>query len=412
MPDVVVIGAGLAGLECARGLQDAGLEVRVLEASDRVGGRVVTDAVDGFLCDRGFQVLNPAYPAVRRHIDVGALALRRFERGVAVRDDDGLRTVAVDPRRPARLVAAARAVGLSPAKGLAVARWLLPALTPPSRWLESRDLPLREAWHAAGVDGRLRDAMLEPFLRGVVLEDPGAASNHFVRLVLRSMMLAAPGLPAQGMAALPHQMASRLERPVELGNRVHVVSRSSGGWRVGGAGDTIEARAVVIATDPSTAATLADIPVPSLNGCVTDWFAAPRAPSGTRAVCVDGRPGGGPVVNTAVISNVAPSYAPAGMHLVQATALWRLGTSPAGIDQVRDHAAAILESDTSGWRHLIRHEVPHALPSQPPPLRVRSPVHLGDGRFVCGDHRDTASIQGAMVSGRRAAREVAGFLGI
>ncbi len=106
--DVVVVGAGLAGLRCAQVLGEAGRDVVVLEASDGVGGRIRTDRVDGFLVDRGFQLLNPAYPAVRRWVDVDALGLQPFGAGVAVRTETGLGLLGHPLRNPALVPAYGR----------------------------------------------------------------------------------------------------------------------------------------------------------------------------------------------------------------------------------------------------------------------------------------------------------------
>ena len=137
------------------------------------------------------------------------------------------------------------------------------------------------------------------------------------------------------------------------------------------------------------------------------WFAAAEPPNDLPFVMLDARPGAGPVINTAVMSNIAPSYAPAGQHLVQATALLPdPGALPPADADVLAQLAGIYGCDTAGWRTVTVHVIPHSLPVQRAPLHVRKSVDLGDGLFVCGDHRDTASIQGALVSGRRAARAV------
>ncbi len=119
---------------------------------------------------------------------------------------------------------------------------------------------------------------------------------------------------------------------------------------------------------------------------------------------LDGRTGAGPVVNTAVISNAAPSYAPAGSHLVQATALLAEEAQPEAL--VRTQLASLYDCATDGWELLATHAIPNALPVMPPPLEVRREIRYGPGRYVCGDHRDTASIQGALVSGRRTAEAI------
>ncbi len=401
--DVVVVGAGLAGLACARTLERAGLEVVVLEAGDALGGRVRTDVVDGFRCDRGFQLLNPAYPPVRRLVDVDALGMRTFEAGVAVRRDDGLAVVA-DPRRAPRLLAATLRSGyLDPRELLALARWVAPALGPVRRLLERPDSTLADSLDAVGATGRLRREVLDRFLVGTLADDTGATSAAFVRLLLRSFLLGTPGVPARGMRALPDQLAAGLRRPVELGVRVIEVRpgggvRSTAGRRAG--------RVVVVATDAVASRELTGIGASAMKGLRTWWWSADTTPTPGRMLVVDAA--GGPVVNTAVMSVVAPSYAPPGKTLVEATTLL---PSEAGEADVRRHLASLWGAPTSRWDLVVRHDVERALPVQPPPLRHRDDVVLGDGLYVAGDHVDTASIQGALVSGRRAARAVLRDLG-
>ncbi len=404
--EVVVVGAGLAGLECARTLHEGGVDVRVLEASDGVGGRVRTDRVDGFTLDRGFQLLNPAYPAVRARVDLPALDLHPFVPGVAVRRDTGLSLLA-DPRRaPGRLPATLTSGYVRPREIAALVRWAAPSLGPVRRLLAAPDAPLAESWQAAGVDGALRREVLEPFLAGVVGDEPGTSSARFVRLLVRSFLLGTPGVPAAGMGALPAQLAAQVP-DVVLGARVDRVESVPGGHRVATPGGSVTARAVVVATDAPAAQALTGVPAPPINGLVTFWFAAEEPPTPDAVLVVDGRRRG-PVVNAAVMSAAAPSYAPAGRHLVQVTCLLR-GEPPAE-SVVRRQAGEMFGVDPGGWRELARHAVPGALPARRAPLEVRQPVTHGDGRFVCGDHRDTASQQGALVSGRRTATAVRRWL--
>ncbi len=300
--DVVVVGAGLAGLRCAHALAGAGLAVEVWEAADGVGGRVRTDHEDGHLLDRGFQVLNPAYPAVRRWVDVAALDLGRFAAGVAVRRADRL-VVAADPRRaPRHLPATLRSGYVRPAELIALARWAAPALGPVGRLLAADDTTLRRSLDAARVRGRIRQEVLEPFLQGVLLEADGSTSATFARLLVRMFLLGTPGLPAAGMGALPAQLAARLDGPVHLGLRVHEVAPVPGGVRVSAEGRRVTARAAVVATDPVSAAALTGVPAPPMKGLVTDWFTTDEAPTTLPMLVLDGRDRAGvgspgPVVN-------------------------------------------------------------------------------------------------------------------
>ncbi|MDN4174257.1 NAD(P)/FAD-dependent oxidoreductase [Nocardioides sp. SOB77] len=416
--DVVVVGAGLAGLRCARVLVDAGLDVVVLEATDRVGGRVRTDRVDGFLVDHGFQLLNPAYPAVRRWVDVDALALQAFPAGVLARTEQGAELLA-DPLRELGLTGrTARSVAVRPREVLALLRWARPAVGR-GRELADRvvprrgDLTLRDSLDRAGVHGLLR-RVLERFLAGVLLDASGATADAYALLLARTFATGTPALPADGMAALPAQLAAGLEDRVRLRCPVEGIDTSRDEPVLLTADGATRARHVVVATDGATAHRLAGTPTPSPRGVVTQWWAVDDlagrrdalAP-GVLAVDARTRPTG-PAVNAAVVSSAAPSYAPAGRHLVQASAVVGPGAAPPSEGRMRRHAADLLGLADTGWGELARHELPRALPAQPVPFAVRRPVVVRPGLVVCGDHRDTASIQGALVSGQRAARAVLG----
>jgi glycine/D-amino acid oxidase-like deaminating enzyme len=400
MDDVLVIGAGLAGLQCARVLARAGREVQVVEAVEEIGGRVRTELVDGFRCDVGFQLLNPAYPDAKSQLDLPALDLHRFGRGVAIRRAEGVTVLGLDG-----IMSALRSPYLDVRQLAAVVRWAAPALGSVPRLLADPDSTLAESLDAAGVRGPLRHDVIERFLAGVLLETDGSTSARFARLLLRSFALGTPALPSQGMSAIPHQLAASL-RPVELGVRVTGLTRAGDSWVIQTEAGERAARTVVVATDPVTAGALTSAPTPAMKGVVTWWYATPTAPTTSRYLMVDARDAG-PVVNTAVMSNVAPSYAPAGRHLVQASALM-VGVAVPQEAVVRAQLASMYECGTDDWQLLTTHVIPHALPAMPPPLTVRKQISFGDDLYVCGDHRDTASIQGALVSGRRTAEAILG----
>lgn len=410
--EILVIGAGLAGLRCASVLAAGGRDVRIWEAADDVGGRIKTDVIDGFRCDRGFQVLNPAYPELPRCVDIATLRLQPFGPGVGVRRERGSVVLAHPLRQPARLPAMLARRGVTPADLIALARWAHPALRPGKLTGRSgEDTTLVAALDQAGLQGELR-RVVERFLSGVLLDDSGTTSNAFALLLVRMFALGVPALPAEGMQALPRHLAAPLLGRVSLGRSVTEVVRVGAGWRAEAAdGATINARVVVIATDARSAARLTGTQPGPTRAVVTDWWATARPWNGPPMLWVDGRSGPpGPVVNTAVISAAAPSYAPPGRHLIQASAL----LDPAGIapseSQMRAHAADILGVEPSDWQPVTRHVVTDALPVQPPPLVVRRRVHDPSGVWVCGDHIDTASIQGALVSGRRTGAAVLAWL--
>jgi glycine/D-amino acid oxidase-like deaminating enzyme len=405
--DVVVVGAGLAGLACATRLQRSGLAVRLLEASPEVGGRVRTDVVDGHLCDVGFQLLNPAYPALRDLVDLEALALQPFAAGVRVRRGGTTATLG-DPRRePGLLAQTLRSGLLRPRELAALARWVAPVLGGERRILGRPDESLTESLDAAGVRGPLRRQVLEPFLAGVLADDRGTTSARYARLLVRWFLLGTPALPGDGMRALPTQLAAGLHRPAETGVRVVGLDRGSKGPAVRTETGSIGARAVVVATDVQDAVGLGAVAeAPPVGGLVTWWFSTPTGMPHDRLLVVDGDRG--PVVNTAIVSSAAPTYAPPGRDLVQVTALSGAGLSD---EAALAQAARLWQRDTDTWELLVRHDVVRALPQAVPPLEPSRSSTAGGGLFVCGDHRATPSIQGALSSGTRAADDVVAALG-
>jgi phytoene dehydrogenase-like protein len=411
---VVVVGAGLAGLAAARHLSRHGVDATVLEASDAVGGRMRTDLVDGYRLDRGFQLYNPAYPAGARVLDHAGLDLRPFVAGARIVSTRGGRRHVdrvADPRRqPSWAVPSLKARIGSP---VSTARFGAYAVSRAVRSVESLrrepDVTTEEALRRAGADRTLMERVLRPFLSGVFLEAELSTSRRFLDVVLKSFVHGTPGVPAKGMQRIPEQLAAGLD--VRLGHRVSSVAAQS--VDVAG-GDVHRAQAVIVAADPPTAARLVpDVPAP-VGRSVTTWYyrpdGAPQALADGQAVLVLDGDGRGPLVNTVVLTHAAPDYAPAGSALVSASALG-LWTDPADENAVRQHLEWLYGVPTKGWELIASYPIPYALPAMPVPLNFRKPVRTASGVYVAGDHRDTSSIQGALVSGRRAAAAVLKDLG-
>lgn len=405
-PPVVVVGAGTAGLVCARHLHRAGVPVLVLEAADAVGGRVRTDIVDGYVCDRGFQLLNPAYPAARRELRVAELDLRSFGAGVVLASGTR-RALLGDPRRlPSSLPGDLLAGGRVRDK-LAFLRWALPALGPVERLLAADDVPLRASLDAAGVDGRFRDGVVDLFLEGVLADGDGSTSTTFARLVVRSFARGLPGVPAAGMQRVPEQLAAGLPPgTVRTGVRVEHVAPDA----VRADGTTVAASAVVVAAGPTAAARLTGSPAPQVRALTTFWHATDADALAAPPLLHLDADRRGPVVNSAVLTSVAPGRAPAGRALVASTVLGAAGRSTERA--VRSQLRHLHAAPGATWETVTVHEIAEALPAQPPGTPVRRPVVRPDGVVVVGDHRDTPSLQGAMASGRRGARAVLRRLGL
>jgi phytoene dehydrogenase-like protein len=403
--DVAIVGAGLAGLAAARHLHAKSFNVAVLEAQDDVGGRVRTDIVDGFRLDRGFQILLTAYPELKRQVDLDALDLHNFDPGALVMMR-GRSYAVTDPfRAPRGVLSTVRAPIGNIADKARIA--LLRARTlrgDPRELLRGQDLPTVVALRRAGFSEKVINRFFRPLFGGIQLDPSLTTSRRMFDIIFRSLGEGDAAVPRLGMAALPRQMADRLPGLVHLNTKV---SSIDGRTVVTIDGRRIEARAVVIATELPAARNLVALPDRVSRSAGAVYFAADSAPTDSRLVILDGT-GKGPVLNAAVMSNVAASYAPPGKHLVVAAL-------PQVIDgdlesMARDQLRTWWGPQVDSWRHLRTYRIAHAGVEQRPPFSPKRNIALGNGIFVCGDHRDTGSLQGALFSGRRCGELVAGAL--
>lgn len=380
--DVIVVGAGAAGLACARRLHAKGRVPLVLERSGVVGGRLATDIVDGFQLDHGFQVVPVAYPEVQAALDVRRLDLAPFERGAIVRSQGRFRRI-VDPRSaPVRglRTLAGGVIGLR--DGAAVVKLLRGG---------GEEATAAEALRRAGLSRTAVERFFAPFLRGVFLEPRLTTSSRFLEFVVQSFAAGPASLPRAGMGAVAAQLAEGLEI------RTGVTATAVGPGAVSlDSGEQLWARAVVVAT-----AGLVDGPVHGWNGVTCVYYDAPAPPIQGPWLVVNGE--GGPVNNLCVPSEVTPTYAPAGRALVSATIL---GSGEPDIEAVARQLRGWFGPSVTDWRHLRTYRIENALPAYPAGSSFPCSARLAAGLYACGDHREHPSLNGALASGNRAADAV------
>ena len=400
--DVVVVGAGLAGLSCAVHLQRAGRSVHVMEASDDVGGRVRSDHVDGFILDRGFQVILTEYPELQRQLDVAALDLKLFEPGAAVWIDHKTHIVSDPFRRPRTTPSTVFAPIGSPLDKarIALLRARLMRRDSPDL-LRGEDMTTKEALRAAGFSSQMMQRFFRPLVGGIQLDPTLSASRRMFDVIFKALGSGDAGVPARGMQQIPLQLQGQLlpntvtfSMPITSVTPTSVTTNS---------GHTIKAKAVVVATDGPTASRLLSLPRVESRSVSCVYFAAPKAPFDHKYIVLNGSEEG-PALNIAVMSNISSHYAPVGQHLIAAAV-------PQSLDNdlentVRAQLRHWWGEQVDSWRHLRTYRIAHGQPDQSPPFSPKEKVRLGESLYVCGDHRDTASIQGALFSGRRCAEAV------
>ncbi|MFD5269853.1 NAD(P)/FAD-dependent oxidoreductase [Streptomyces sp. NPDC058335] len=436
--DVVIVGAGVAGLSAAHRLTSAGVTTTVLEAAPCVGGRMATEKVDGFRLDRIGQLLSTAYPELALTPGLDALTLRPFAPGVLLHSGGrhhragaqagaggargalhAVRALAGAPRSgalprprtgsataPPRVRAGAPLGSAVDQARLGAALTRL-AATPAERLLRRPEAPAAEALAARGLPARTIDGFLRPLLAALLCDPDLTTSSRCADLALRAFAAGRLCLPEGGADVLPELLARTLPPgTVHTGVRATAVSTTSVTTAEHG---EFRCRAVLVATDARTAAELLPgLRVPDFHP-VTVVHHTTDEPPGTGASLLLDADRGGPVAHTTVTSRVDPSRAPAGRALISSTVL---GPPPDGVDTaVRMHLARLYGTSTGRWETLAVHHTAEAVPAMRAPHDLRRPVRLLAGLYVCGDHRDTSTVQGALHSARRASAAIVSDLG-
>ena len=373
--DCIVVGAGLAGITAARTVQQAGNSVLLLEASDQVGGRVRSDVIDGFICDRGFQVINPKYPQVVKSNVIKELDFKYISGKIRLADEQ-------------------IKVGYS----LSTFSPKLGSINQKLRFLKFVASPKvkneKSFGHYTTEFPDLYQKVLKPFLSGVFLTDPQEIASDVAQEILRSFVKSLPGVPAAGVG----EFSRALAKPIQNLNLNESVQSVSNGQVTTNQG-TYRGRYVIVATDPTTAAQLlSGVQLPKMFSSTTAYFATDQLPSDSKNLVVSSK---SKLVNSIVISQVSSKYAPIGQHLVSATSL-----SPITESVFRKELAEIWQMNTHSWEYVARYEIKQSLPAHLPGVRKTKSAKFSDQIYLAGDHMAVPSQQGAMQSGFLAARAI------
>ena len=380
---VIVVGAGLSGLSAAITLENEGISVTVLESSDRPGGRVTSDVIDGFICDRGFQLINANYPEIKR---IGIIKEIDFVSATSVievaRNEDRIRIG--DPR--SAFLSVFNSETGSIIEKLRLIKYLL---------ISKPAASVGEELKNSGL-GKTYERVLRPFLTGVFLADPLLVNSEYGRTAIKHFVTGNSGLPVGGVKSFSEALASRVI-DIRYGIQVNSIKKNTVSTSKG----KFEADAIIVATDATTAAQLLDLTeVPQLVGCTTWYHSTKESPSRSKSLVIDSQ-NRGPVVNTMVISNMMSDYAPAGKNLISSTSIL-----PATESEIRRHLAILYGVDTRNWKLVAKYEIPSALPLAGLEKTLVSGAHVKDSIYLAGDYKSAPSQNGALLSGRLAALSV------
>jgi phytoene dehydrogenase-like protein len=405
--EVIIVGAGLAGLACAAQLKKRNIPFVIFEGGDSVGGRIRSDGAEGFILDRGFQVLLTAYPEAKKVFNYDKLNLKTFSPGALVRSKGKFHRIADPFREPDKTLETLMAPVGNLGDKLNVARLRLTLLGQTNeQTLTAREMSTLEYLREQGFSEPMIDKFFRPFFGGIFLEPHLETSSRKFAYLFKMFSAGDTAIPALGMEEMPKQLAESVGMEnIQLNTEVALVGDRT---VVLSGGDTYEAPYVVLATDRQSALNLLfDVePDHSDRSTTCLYFAAPKPPTDEPILILNGD-GQGPVNNLCVPSNVSPAYAPKGQHLVSVTVIGTRKNNNVLETAVREQLESWYGSQVKDWRRLRTYRIDHALPRQNQPTDfVKPKFEVRPGTFVCGDHMSTGSINGALESGRKVAEVI------
>ncbi|MFP5080065.1 NAD(P)/FAD-dependent oxidoreductase [Pedobacter sp. JCM 36344] len=403
--EVIIVGAGLAGLTAAKVLKAVGKSMLLLEAADVVGGRVRTDAFNGFLMDRGFQVLLTAYPETKRFLDYKALNLCTFDPGALILGADG-NTVIGDPmRKPASLMETLRSPAGTFADKLRMLKLKIKLRLKSIEAIFSTTETTTIAYlENQGFSEKIISQFFRPFMTGIFLEDRLSTSSRMFEFVFKMFSEGNAAIPAAGMGQIPLQLAEGLS-PNDILFRKRVTG-VEGGIVSADDGTSYQADFVLIATEESA------IPFPfekraaNYHSVTNMYFTSDKRPFEMPLIALNAMPGR-LVNNIAVMNQISPAYSKSGDSLISLSLIGDHSQK----DQTKLQSSAIDElkfwfPEAVYWKHLKTYHIDYALPNDDKVTNNLKTMRLNPQCFVCGDHLMNGSINAAMKSGRLAAEAI------
>lgn len=402
-PTITIIGAGISGLTAAVYLHQKGYKVQILEASDRAGGRIKTDVIDGFRLDRGFQVLLTEYPETKALLDYKKLNLKRFLPGATVLYDGGQFEIADPFRRPTATFATLFApVGSMKDKiNTFFLKNKLVNISIPNLFKQPEIETIAQL-KKYGFSPKMMERFYKPFFSGIFLENDLKTSSNMFDFVMKMFSEGDAAIPAIGMEEIPKQLVEML--PVNSIQYSVKVSAIENNTIICEEGTTFEADKIIIATE---AIGLASTYIPktkqNFHQVTNVYFEAKIAPTKKAVVILNASTDKKWVNNLTVMSNVSNKYAPAAKVLIS--------ISYNGIPTIDD--ATLAENmktelkqwygnQVEDWKLLKTYRINYALPNQEKVTDevTHSEIKINDNLFICGDHLLNGSINAAMKSGR------------
>ena len=395
---IVIIGAGIAGLTCAKYLKDKGIEALILESSDGVGGRVRTDIFDGFTLDRGFQVLLTSYPEAEKLLNYEELKLQKLASGARIRNGNDF---LVMPNPLKDIWTAPQAI-FSPV-GSIFDKIKVLQLNYDTRNASEPNLKFNETTldflKTFGFSETMIRRFFEPFFRGVFLEKELNTSSNFFKFLYKMFAKGDVVIPENGMQAIPEQIASHLSpNQIRLNTSVKKIDGKTIYLKNG---ETVEAEKIVLATDASSAAKLLGNQAKTdFNSTTCLYFESLlRVKLSGKPYLIINSNKDEIISHVLVTSDIVPNYAPPGKTLISVNLV---GSQDFSTEMVQTELVKWFGNNYD-WRHLKTYKIPEALPQFFPDSPTVNDLKINKFTYRCGDYTAYPSLNAAMKTGREVA---------
>ncbi len=413
MTDVLIIGAGISGLTAAKHLQARGLDVKILEATDRVGGRIKTDSVNGFLLDRGFQVLLTSYPEIHKELDIKALNLKKFLPGAVIFNEKGKKYEFGDPlRNPSAIISTLRAkIGNWNDKlNMLALRQQLKSVELDSVF-QRPPATTRDIFKVYGFSDKMIQEFFQPFMSGVFLDSQLNTSRKMFDYTFKLFSEGYASVPELGMEEIPKQIANKLlpnsilfQKKVESIDKTFVTTDSN---------ERFEAKRILIATEATGIARLHSLDIKTAHqSTICLYFTSNVTPQSRPILMLNNAPQR--LVNhIAVMSEVSTAYAPKGKSLISVSMVGLPeGSDEELINQAKKELYCLFGRSVQYWDFLKIYRIRYALPDQKTVTNevTEKDVRINKNLYICGDHLLNGSTNASLLVGRKTAEFIAASL--
>lgn len=402
-PTITIIGAGISGLTAAVYLHRKGFKIQILEASDRAGGRIKTDVVDGFRLDKGFQVLLTEYPETKALLDYEKLNLKRFLPGATVLYENGQFEIADPFRRPSALFSTVFApVGTLKDKiNTFFLKNKLVKISVPSIFNQTETETILQL-KKYGFSAKMIDRFYKPFFSGIFLENELKTSSNMFDFVMKMFSEGDAALPELGMEEIPKQLVAMLpEDSIQYNMKVNAIENSK---IMCENGKLVETDTIIIATE---AIGLASNYIPknkqNFHQVTNVYFEAKIAPTQKAVVVLNAAANKKWFNNLTVLTNVSKKYSSDERVLISVS----LNGNPTVDDETlaKNMQLELINwygNQVNDWKMIKVYRIKYALPNQEKVTNevLNTELQLDKNVFVCGDHLMNGSINAAMKSGR------------